>query len=152
LFVAILIEERRAVERDLNRNRAVLDEHCHRIEDLAGKLLRAQDHERESLARELHDDIGQRISLLSVSLDELQSGLSSEMERERSLTSALLNDTHSLASDIHDLSHQLHSSTLRQMGLQVALKSLCRNATRQHHVDVELRSDNISGISQEADL
>jgi signal transduction histidine kinase len=152
LFVAIVIEERHVVERDLHKSRAILDEHCRRIEDLAGKLLRAQDHERENIARELHDDISQRIALLSVNLDQLHKGFSPEMDKERSLTSALLHDAESLATDIHDLSHQLHSSTLRHMGLQVALKALCRNATRQHHIDVELQCGNVSAISQEADL
>jgi two-component system sensor histidine kinase UhpB len=152
LFVAILIEERRTVERQLNQSRAILDENYRRMEDLAGKLLRAQDHEREKIARELHDDIGQRVALLSISLDELQQGFSSEMENERSLASSLLDDAQNLASDIHDLSHQLHSHTLRNMGLRLALEGLCRNTARQHHIVVELHSDDTSRISQETDL
>jgi len=152
LFVAILIEERRTVERQLNESRAILDEHCRRMEDLAGKLLHAQDHEREKIARELHDDIGQRVALLSISLDELQQSFSSEMEKESSLASSLLHDAQSLASDIHDLSHQLHSSTLRNMGLRVGLEGLCRSIARQHHMVVKLHSDDTSGISQEVEL
>jgi len=152
LFVAILIEERRAIEKDLSQNRRKLEENYHRIQDLAGKLLRAQEEERQRIARDLHDDVSQRLALLSIGLEQLQNRFSPETENERSLIAGLLRDTQNLASDLHDLSYQLHSSALRQLGLEVALKGFCRNIGRQHQISIELHSENVGGLSKEVEL
>jgi integral membrane sensor domain MASE1 len=68
LFVAILIEERGIAEKDLRASRQILQKNYRRNQDLAGKLLSAQEDERKRIGRELHDDIGQRLALLSVSV------------------------------------------------------------------------------------
>jgi signal transduction histidine kinase len=152
LFVAILIEERQAIENALRDSRAVLKENCERVHDLAGKLLRAQEDECRRIARELHDDIGQRLSLLSVSMDELGRELPLGSDKERTLAQTLLRETQGLATDIHELSHQLHSTTLRHMGLETALRSLCRTIERQQHVAIEFQSDHIDGLPEEISL
>ena len=152
LFVAILIEERHAIEEDLRDSRAVLKENCEHVHDLAGKLLHAQEDERRRIARELHDDIGQRLSLLTVAMDELGQKLPPGSEKERVLTQSLLREIHGLANDIRELSHQLHSATLQYVGLEAALKSLCQTIERQKHVAIEFHSDHIDGLPEEMGL
>lgn len=151
LFVAILIEERHAIEDALRDSRAVLKENCEHIHDLAGKLLRAQEDERRRIARELHDDIGQRLALLSNGMDELGRELPSGSEKECALAQSLLRDTQGLANDIHELSHQLHSSNL-QVGLEVALQSLCSALERRKHIVIEFQSDHIGKLPEEVGL
>jgi MASE1/Histidine kinase len=68
LCVAILIKERGAVETRLRENQETLSENYDRVRDLAAKLINAQDDERRRIALELHDDIGQRMALLSMRL------------------------------------------------------------------------------------
>ena len=152
LFVAVLIEERRAVERDLKRSRASLRQNYERIHDLAGKLLHAQEDERRRIARELHDDIGQRLALLAVMTTRLCHGFSPQMENERALAQSLIVDVQNLNSDIHTLSHQLHSTALQHMGLEVALKGLCTAIARQHQIVVDFHSNGITGLHRDVDL
>jgi signal transduction histidine kinase len=152
LFVAVLIEERRAVERDLKRSRASLRQNYERIHDLAGKLLHAQEDERRRIARELHDDIGQRLALLAVMTTKLCHGFTPQMENERALAKSLIGDVQNLNSDIHTLSHQLHSTALQHMGLEVALKGLCTTIARQHQIVIDFRSNGITGLHRDIDL
>jgi signal transduction histidine kinase len=152
LFVAILMEERQASENELRDKQNLLKERHSEIHDLAGRLLSAQEDERKRIARELHDDVSQRIAILAIGLEELSEGFSLGMDRERELTQYLLRDAQDLGSEVHELSHQLHSSTLEHTGLEVSLRSLCRATSQKHRIMVELLSEKASGFSAEINL
>jgi signal transduction histidine kinase/ABC-type uncharacterized transport system substrate-binding protein len=121
--------------------------------ELTERLIQAQENERQRLARELHDDIGQRLSLLIIGLDRLRHGLPLGLREPREELSATLEEANQLATDIHGLSHQLHSSKLKHLGLQAALRELCAQVSRQHGVEVNLQAESIPGeISEERAL
>jgi signal transduction histidine kinase len=120
---------------------------------LTERLIQAQESERQRLARELHDDIGQRLSLLIIGLDRLRHGLPLDLRAQREELAASLEEAGQLATDIHGLSHQLHSSKLKHLGLKAALRELCAQVARQHGVDVNLEAGTISGgLSEERAL
>ena len=110
------------------------------LRDLSGRLIHAQDEERKRIARELHDDFGQRISLLKIELEFLA-------QEERPLLATghaprlrdIISRTGKFASDLQHLSHTLHSSRLQYLGLQSALKELCSDVAHRQEVVVELR-------------
>src|SRR2546423_12871133 len=98
---------------------------------LTGRLINVAEEERKHLARELHDDIGQRLSLLAVSLDVLKQEPGSPESIQEKLEDALT-ELRELATDVHNLSHRLHSSKLQHLGLPAALKEICRQLAGQH--------------------
>jgi PAS domain S-box-containing protein len=98
--------------------------------ELTERLIEAQETERQRLARELHDDIGQRLSLLIIGLDRLRHGLPLELSGSRGELASSLEEASQLATDIHGLSHQLHSSKLKHLGLNAALRELCAQVSR----------------------
>jgi PAS domain S-box-containing protein len=114
------------------------------VRHLAGRILQAQDDERQRIARELHDDIGQRLSLLMMELDVLQTELPVDRTSEQAKIHYLLTQLDEIVSDVHGMSHQLHSAKLEHLGLAVALKEVCRQVSTQHHVAVELQADDVS--------
>ena len=121
--------------------------------ELTERLIQAQESERQRLARELHDDIGQRLSLLIIGLDRLRHGLPMGLRGPREELEASLEEASQLATDIHGLSHQLHSSKLKHLGLKAALRELCAQVSRQHGVDVNLEAETIPGeLSEERAL
>lgn len=152
LFVAILIEERKAVETELSQSRATLQENFKVTQDLAGRLLNAQEEERQRIARELHDDIGQRLALLSIGLGELKGGLPTNLENENNLAEGLIVEAKSVADDITGISRQLHSRSLEILGLEVALKNLCLSVARQHHTAIQFHSVDLKDLPAEVTL
>ena len=89
--------------------------------NLTGRLINVTEEERKHLARELHDDIGQRLSLLAVSLDILKNDPETEDSFREKLEDAL-REVKDLTDDIHNLSHRLHSTKLQHLGLPAALR------------------------------
>lgn len=111
--------------------------------NLSARLIKVAEEERKHLARELHDDIGQRLSLLAVSLDVVKNDARADDGIRQKLEQSL-RELQELAEDIHNLSHRLHSSKLQHLGLPAALKEVCRQIGGQHHVQIELQTTNPS--------
>jgi signal transduction histidine kinase len=76
------------------------------LQELTGKLFGAQEAERRRIARELHDDFGQSLALLSVEIDLLRRGSSPSNAQTESLAEAMSAQVKQLSSSIHDMSHQ----------------------------------------------
>lgn len=111
------------------------------LKDLSGHLMRMQEDERTGVARELHDDLGQRLALVKLELEML----SQKQPAHEAVCSAKLHDVLStvdeLAIDVHHLSRRLHSSRLQFVGLHSALQGLCVEVAKQRGgVAIEFRS------------
>jgi PAS domain S-box-containing protein len=89
------------------------------------RLIQAQEEERARIARELHDDINQRLAIVSVDLDALMHVLPRGSRRARLKAARAVGMVKDLARDVHDLSHRLHSSRLDLLGLVAAAAGLC---------------------------
>ena len=108
--------------------------------DLAGKLLTAQETERGRLARELHDDLSQRLAALAI-----ETGI---LERESpSISTAAAATVHkigeelvNLSGSVHDISRRLHPSILEDLGLADAIQSECNSLARREQIEVHFES------------
>jgi len=128
------ITERKLAEQELQRTRSEL-------EQLAGYLIQTQDDERHRISRELHDDIGQRLSLLAVEFDLLSQSLAAVgNEAERQQVVQLKAQADALTSDVHQLSHQLHSAKLQHLGLRSAVEELVKQVGKQQRMAIELHT------------
>ena len=113
------------------------------LKELSGRLIHAAEEERQRVARELHDDFGQRLSLLSLGLDTLDQESSADGTSFHQRLQQLGNDLKELTGDVHNLSHRLHSSKLRLLGLKAALKEVCQQVSRQHNLDIQLQAGEL---------
>ncbi len=96
------------------------------IHDMSQRLMSAQEIERTGIARELHDDIGQRLALLSVRLDQVTTRATRWTKKDRCLVENLRQQVKDISSDIQHISHQLHPSKLSLLGLPATVRSFCR--------------------------
>jgi len=110
------------------------------LQELAKRLMEAHEEERRRISRELHDDIGQRVALLGIELDLVRQLLHEhDTLRERVGRAQLA--TGELGTDLHQLSHALHSSKLKYLGLPAALRELCTRMADKHALAVQLECD-----------
>ena len=108
--------------------------------ELSRKLIQAQEEERRRIARELHDDVGQRLAVLSIEIDKLREKLSSAL---RSRASGLWNQASSIANTVRDISHDLHSPGLDSLSLSVALRALLEEFGEQHSIGVSFKEHDV---------
>ena len=107
------------------------------------RLIEAHEEERKWIARELHDDIVQRMALISVELarcDQQVPGSVVDMQECLQKTRERISD---VGEDIQALSHRLHSSKLEYLGLVAAAKSFCNELSEQRNVRIEFKHSNI---------
>jgi PAS domain S-box-containing protein len=108
------------------------------------RLIEAQEAERARIARDLHDDLGQRLALLTMALDDarrLPAG-SSRNKLQGSLE-RLRTQAAEISSDMQALAHQLHSPKLQLLGVVTAMRSFCDELSRQQRVEIEFTHEHV---------
>ena len=127
LITGLLIQrrQRRRAEAELLANQRELRRSYERNRDLGARLLKAQETERSRIAGELHDDICQRMLLLTVELELL-----GRVNRGEGPAAEALTVARDISKSLHDLSHRLHPTRLRMIGLASALERLCLDLSR----------------------
>jgi signal transduction histidine kinase len=140
LLLANLIKRRRA-ERSLAETEAGRKQAEQAAREFGGRLLHAQEAERARLARELHDDITQRLARLAIDAGRVESGTVGAVANQimREVRDGLVR----LSEDVHSLSYKLHPALLEDLGLADALKAECERFTRHESIPVEIKLDEL---------
>jgi signal transduction histidine kinase len=110
--------------------------------DRTARLIEAHEAERLRLARELHDDVGQRLAVLTMDLDAIRS-LPLLPPEVGARLQEVSDRTLQLARDIQALSQRLHPPKLDYLGLESAAASFCREMSRRHEVDIAFSAEGI---------
>jgi len=113
------------------------------LEQVSGQLIDAQEKERRRLARELHDDICQRLAMLSLKIERVSKGWGRGQLSVADQLEQIWQQCSNLTGDVQALSHELHPSILDNLGLATAVKSFCREVSEQSGVVVEFAGKNI---------
>jgi signal transduction histidine kinase len=116
------------------------------LRNLGGQLIRAQEDERRRVARELHDDLNQRLAIMSLELEQL--GLRVPKDREDLSVSVgrLRVRAQEISSEIHRLSHQLHPAKLDHLGLAAGIKALCVEVSEHHQIEIDFRLNGFPAV------
>ena len=106
------------------------------LRELTGRLIHAQEQERARIARELHDDISQRMAFLQIGLEQFEQGVPALTATNRKELHNLAKVASEVSSDLHGISRQLHPARLDLQGLVAAMASLCRELNSQHELRI----------------
>jgi len=112
------------------------------LQSVNRRLIDAQEKESARIARELHDDINQRIALLVFEMEQIRSGKPIAFDKLRQELGKLCQQATILTVDVQAISHRLHSSKLEYLGVIVAMRGHCAEFARQHNVRVDFTHDN----------
>jgi PAS domain S-box-containing protein len=105
---------------------------------LARRLILSQEQERQRIARELHDDLSQRIALLNLEVDQIADEVPAHGHRSR--LEKVSSQVSEIADDLSNLSHKLHPSRLQTLGLTESVRLLCREISQHRQLKVQFSS------------
>jgi PAS domain S-box-containing protein len=112
------------------------------------KLIEAQEKERARIARELHDDINQRLAMLAIELEQLMEDPSEVESRVPELRKSIAE----LSNDVQGMSHDLHSAKLEYLGVVAGMKSWCKEFGERQKIQIDYNHDVRSTFSPELGL
>jgi len=107
------------------------------------RSLRELDRDRQWIARELHDDVCQRLTLLALRIGQARGDTGASAVDQDARLLEIQQYCAKLACDVQALSQGLHSSTLEYLGIEAGLESLCRDFAADHNVRVCFYPENI---------
>jgi PAS domain S-box-containing protein len=113
------------------------------LASVSRRLIAAQEQERTRIARELHDDIGQRLALLAIELEQFQQNFPDLSPEVRSGMGELQMHTSEISTDIQSLSHELHSSKLEHLGIAAAMRGFCKEFGEQQKVAIDFTTHDL---------
>lgn len=114
------------------------------ITSISRALIEAQEQERARIARELHDDINQRLALLTIGIEQAREDLigASPSEVDHRMRE-LKQQVTGIAEDIHTIAHDLRSPSLEYLGFVPAVRKLAEELGRRHGIQIEIENDDV---------
>jgi signal transduction histidine kinase len=108
------------------------------LRQLTAQLLTAQDDERRRIARELHDEVNQRVISLAFEIDDQLQQLPELPAAARAALQVVKNEVIELSDQLRELAHRLHPSVLEDLGIASALRGYAQEFEQREHVRVDL--------------
>jgi PAS domain S-box-containing protein len=128
------------VLRDISERKLAENE----LRNLNQRLVRAHEEERALLARELHDDVTQRLAVLAIDVGRIELAARSGAQAEA--LKAIREGLARLSEDIHTLAYQLHPAILEELGLAEALRTECERAGQRSRVALSVEIDPLPAV------
>jgi signal transduction histidine kinase len=144
LLILELLRQRarlRGADNTIRAREASLRTSYERIRQMGGRLINAQETARADIARDLHDDVSQKLAYVSIGVNSLRTATGDiQGPQTQQLFDELERETRNTFEGIRRLSHDLHPATLRLLGLAPALRSHCNEVAKRQGVEVEFSS------------
>jgi PAS domain S-box-containing protein len=123
------------------------------LSTMSRRLIEAHEEERTRIARELHDDINQRLALVAIRMETTQQVAPHSVANLLSCIREARKGLADITDDVQGLSHRLHSSKLDYLGIVAAAKGFCQELSEQKKVEIDFTHANIpQGVPKELSL
>ena len=113
------------------------------LQQLTARLLSIQEAETELLARDLHDDLSQKLAALGMEASVLAKSLPKSSDSPKDRIRDLGKKISDLSDEVHRLSRRLHPAILEDLGLEAALREECLDFSRRSGIPVEFRATDV---------
>lgn len=119
---------------------------------LSNHLLLAQEQEREHISRELHDELGQDLTVLKYQMRFIQKRLRKDQKVLNDACTDTLQHIDDLVENIRRISRNLSPYNLQQLGLTASIELIASEFSKHASTEVVQAIENIDGLlSQEAE-
>jgi len=114
-----------------------------RVKHLSRQIINIQENERESLSREIHDDIGQLLATLKMGIFRVKKKIPEQLSSVREQMNELSYLANKTIREIRGLSHTLHPPVIEERGLTSAIEELCQDFKSYSEVRITWNIDLI---------
>jgi signal transduction histidine kinase len=142
------ITERKQAEEASRETERILRQNEYDLRLLAGRLIHNQEEERTRVARELHDDLAQRLAVFAIDVGKLEQQLVDPSSPVQEGLREMKRDIIKISQDVHNLSRRLHPSILDDLGLIKAVESECAGFSKREGIEVVFNHENIPTVIQ----
>ena len=132
------------LERQVHTKYTQLVQNQRELRQLSARLVEAQESERRSISRELHDGVGQTLGALLVDLGRFSTALSDDRVEEKVQVERMKSSADRTFQAIRNIALLLRPSMLDDLGLVPALEWQGREVSRHSDIEVEVESENVS--------
>jgi len=123
------------------------------LSSVGNRVIEAEELERRRIASDLHEDIGQRLTLLTIETEQLESDAHDRAVDVASRMDSVRKQTLEILADVKLLAHELHSPRLQYLGIAAVMSSFCKEFGERKRVGIDFRSDGLpSAIPPEISL
>jgi len=122
------------------------------LRGVTGRLIGAQEQERQRISRDLHDDIGQRLSLVAIKLQRIEEDPPDSAVEVSHRMGELWKQTFEISNDIQALSHELHSAKLEYLGIVGAMRGFCVEFSQRQRLEIDFRSRDLPNPLPSAEI
>jgi signal transduction histidine kinase len=112
------------------------------LSSVSYKVIEAEEQERQRISKELHEGIGQRLTLLVVEIERLKAELPNAIDVPSRVDAALMHSS-GILTDVKTLAHELYSPRLEYLGIAAVMRSFCRDLGEQKGVEIDFRGDGL---------
>jgi signal transduction histidine kinase len=113
------------------------------LSSVSHRVIEAEEKERRRIASNLHEDIGQRLALLSIVIEQLEADSGNSAIDLQSRLDAVRKETLRILTDVKALAHELHSPRLEYLGIAAVMSSFCKEYGERKGVEIDFRSDGL---------
>jgi signal transduction histidine kinase len=110
------------------------------------RVIEAEERERNRIARDLHEDIGQRLALLAIAVAQLKNDLPHQAVELLDRLDAAWKQTLEILTDVKASAHELHSPRLEYLGIAAVMRSFCEEFGERKKVEIDFRSHGLPSL------
>jgi signal transduction histidine kinase len=112
------------------------------LSSVSNKVIEAEEHERQRIAKDLHEGVGQRVTLLVIEIEKLKAGSLNGVEMA-SRIDGVLKQSLEILTDVKTLAHELYSPRLEYLGIAGVMRSFCKDFREQQRVEIDFRDHGL---------
>jgi signal transduction histidine kinase len=123
------------------------------LSSVSYRVIEAEEQERHRIANDLHEDIGQRLTVLVLEVEQLKEDTSNPATDVPSGVDAVLQKSSEILTDVKALAHELYSPRLEYLEIAAVMSSFCTDFGERKGVEIDFRSDGLpSRVPQDTTL
>jgi two-component system CheB/CheR fusion protein len=139
----VLTTEKERLAKEVGIKTQALGRSQQALRALTGSLFTSQEEERRRIARELHDDVSQRLAAIEIESDRLESSIPEEARNALEGIQRLRASIGKLSEDVRLMSHRIHPAVLEDLGLKAALKILTEDFGKRESMIATFSHQNV---------